>query len=98
MVNEWPRGCVDHINLNKADNRWVNLRVCSMSQNKGNIRAHKSSKTGVKGVWLKKPGRWEASIMVKSKRHHLGTFNSVQEAKAAYAKAADHHFCEFARH
>ena len=36
QTGEWPPFEVDHINGNKSDNSWVNLRLATSSQNKAN--------------------------------------------------------------
>jgi hypothetical protein len=43
--------------------------------------------TGLRGVWLAPQGRYRASITHEGKRHHLGTFNSLQAASKAYEQA-----------
>ena len=45
-----PKSHVDHINQIPLDNRRENLRFCSMSQNKWNMRKRADNKSGFKGV------------------------------------------------
>jgi hypothetical protein len=93
-----PEGDIDHINLNRADNRAVNLRQCTRSQNKANTVAPVTNSSGAKGVnWFAKAGKWRARIKVNGKEHHLGLFAEKSDAMAAYAKAAALHFGQFAR-
>ena len=54
---------VDHINHNKTDNRWENLRLVSRSDNQRNRGIQKNNKSGVVGVyWHNASSRWEADL------------------------------------
>jgi hypothetical protein len=85
---------VDHKDLNGLNNTRSNLRLATGSQNQGNRIGR--GKLGVKGVhrWN---GRYRATIFLNGKKKHLGMFDTVEEAKAAYKKAAVEYFGEFAR-
>jgi hypothetical protein len=81
--------CVDHINLNKIDNRRINLRVCSKQQNAMNRDIHISNKSGYKGVcYHKRNKKYMASITKNKKKICIGYFSSAQEASEAYKKAS----------
>jgi hypothetical protein len=83
-----PNGVIDHINGIKTDNRIVNLRCVSQMENSQNIlKAHKSSKTGVRGVYKNRPNTWVAQIRKDGKAFHLGSFKTLDEAKSAYLEA-----------
>ena len=83
----WPTGQIDHINGIRADNRIENLRDVSPSMNSENQRkARKDSRSGVLGVGCAK-GTWQATITVKQKVLHLGTFETIDAASDAYLKA-----------
>lgn len=87
---------VDHINGNKLDNRKVNLRICTESQNKRN--SSKRAHLEYKGVYfVPKLGKFKASITFDRKTHHLGVFMSQKVAAQAYDKAAKKYFGEFAK-
>ena len=94
---EHPIGEVDHINHRKGDNRIANLRVGSKAENISNqIRAQKSSKSGILGVWWSKfHQKWASAIRVNSKHHHLGYFEDKETAAQCYlnAKRSLHNFC-----
>jgi len=95
-----PRGMqIDHINGDRGDNRIANLRLATGSQNKWNAPAHKTNRSGFKGVTLHKAsGLWVATIKANTTRHHLGYFRTPEQAHAAYKAAADRLHGEFARH
>lgn len=97
MTGRWPKDQVDHINHIKDDNRWVNLRECSQTQNKGNTPLRKNNKSGFKGVcWHKNGGKWQAAIRVNNKRFFLGLFDNKKDAAIAYNSAAVKEFGKFA--
>jgi hypothetical protein len=83
----WPKGVVDHINGDRADNRIVNLRDVSYAVNAQNRRlAQKNNRSGLLGV-VKCRGRWRAAIGINGARTWLGTFDTAQEAHEAYLAA-----------
>lgn len=89
---------VDHINLNKDDNRLENLRKASHGQNRYNMRRQKNNTSGYKGVsYRPKERKWQAYIYHNRKCVHLGTFSTPEEAHAAYCIAAEQYAGEFAR-
>lgn len=97
MTGEEP-DMVDHINGQRDDNRFENLRAADHAQNLQNRGAGKNSKTGVKGVHFhSETGTYRAQIMVRRQRLSLGRFATLEEAAAAYAAAAAQHHGEFAQ-
>lgn len=89
---------VDHINGDTLDNRRVNLRACSRSQNNMNARKRPNTTSRFKGVcWLSRDRRWVAQIAVGGKQTKIGYFKTEVEAARAYNAAAAANFGEFAR-
>lgn len=89
MTGELPPDDVDHINGDRADNRWCNLRLATRGENLQNLRGPMSNSTsGLLGVcWDKRKKKWRAQIYVNRVHHHLGYFQDKQEAHAAYLRA-----------
>lgn len=97
-TGKWPSSEVDHINGIRSDDRLVNLRVASHSENIQNSKTRSDNVSGLKGANLdKRSGRYKATITVNGKRIHLGTFGSAMAAHMAYCEAAQQHFGQFAR-
>ena len=94
---EWPKDQVDHINGDRSDNRIVNLRNASNTENQWNSRA-RGGYSKHKGVtWDKNRGLWMAKISVNGKCINLGRFPTEESAHAAYKKAHLQHAGIFAR-
>jgi hypothetical protein len=94
MTGKWPEIDLDHINCNKSDNRWRNLREATMSQNLANVAFWGHNTSGIKGVqWHKKAGRWTSAIAGE----YLGLFDTKEQASEAYRSAAIRKFGNFAR-
>jgi hypothetical protein len=94
----WPTSHIDHVNGNKLDNRPVNLRLATRSQNLANRGKNKNNTSGYKGVWLdKKSGRWVAEITSDGERRKLWGYRRADEAAIAYCEEAKKSHGEFAR-
>lgn len=90
---------IDHINGDPADNHIENLRAASTQQNQHNRRMSKNNTSGYKGVsWNNSLKKWYAYIHLESKRIHLGTFNTAEEADAVVRKAREELHGTFANH
>jgi hypothetical protein len=96
VTGSWPALDIDHKNCARDDNRFANLREATPRQNSLNARAHKDSKSGLKGVCLQ-GSRWKAHIRHAGQQRHLGYFSTAAEAHAAYCSAAVTIDPEFAR-
>lgn len=85
---EWPSGEVDHINGDRSDNRWENLRVVSHADNSRNRAMSQRNSSGAMGVyWNPVNQNWTAEIKHEGAKRHLGSFQSIREAKAARVRA-----------
>lgn len=88
MQGRWPAVEVDHINGNRHDNRWSNLREANRHENNQNLGMRSDNASGVKGVWWDKTKmKWISQIQSKGKRYSVGSFETLNEAADAYAKA-----------
>ena len=102
-VMGYPKGMdVDHINGDPLDNRKVNLRACTRSENCMNKKVRADSRSGYKGVWLSPDGELikayiRPPTMEKGRRINLGHYNTLEEAARAYDAKAKELFGEFAR-
>lgn len=82
---------VDHINRSKTDNRVVNLRWATESENAFNIRCWATNTSGFRGVYLMN-GKYTSKMTVNGNNIHLGHFDTPEEAHAVYeAKARELH-------
>ncbi len=96
QTGSWPTSEIDHINGEKADNRFTNLRAATRSQNCSNTKTYKNNKSGFKGVHQRSNGRWRATVYCAKRRYDLGHFNTAAEAHAAYCASSRELHGEFA--
>jgi len=98
MTGEWPENDVDHIDGNRGNDKWVNLRCASRCENQRNRGTQSNNKCGLKGVsWHKHMERWRSTIRVSGKCIHLTYSDCPAAAYFAYIIAADKYFGDFAR-
>ena len=81
---------VDHVNGEKCDNRWANLRAATISSNAQNQRhSRKGNASGFLGVhWSRRLNKWQARIKpADGPSKYLGSFTDPEEAHQAYLTA-----------
>lgn len=79
MTGELPE-CVDHINGIITDNRFVNLRAASKSENAWNSKRYETNTSGHKGVhFCKSSNMWRVEIWANGKRYRP-RFKTIEEA------------------
>ena len=102
VAHEWldnpdNKRCVDHIDGDKTNNHWENLRWATHSENGMNRKKGNTANT-YKGVHFYKPkGKYVAYFTINRHRQHLGYFECEREAAEAYNAAATEHFGAFAK-
>jgi hypothetical protein len=98
MTGRWPVAEMDHIDLDRSNDRWANLREATVSQNKANRRRFKTSASPLKGTtFYASRNKWRAQIYRDGQCRFLGHFDTAEEAHAAYRDAALAEHGEFAR-
>jgi hypothetical protein len=77
---------VDHIDGDKSNNHWWNLRLVSMRENCQNKERNRNGrKCGTN--FDKRENKWLARIFIKGKQIRLGMFDSEEEASIVYKTA-----------
>ena len=79
MTGEEPE-VLDHIDRNKSNNAWVNIRKSTHIENARNRPLQSNNKSGHSGIYLEPNGRYRACIFIRRKCINLGRFPSLQEA------------------
>lgn len=83
---KFPMQHIDHLNGNRADNRWSNLRVVTSRQNQQNQLRHRKGRL-VGATWDKERGLWMSGRKENGKRIFLGRYETEQEAHSAYMRS-----------
>lgn len=98
LILNHPSLEIDHKNLNGLDNRRLNLRPATPSQNQRNSTTSRGNKSGYKGVsFYKREAKWGAMSKNNGKAKWLGYFDSAIEAAKAYNDFVKKIEPEFAR-
>lgn len=87
VKRRWPFE-IDHINGQRSDNRWLNLREVSRLENNRNMALPSHNTSGVVGVaFVERLSKWRAELSVKGKTVVLGHFATKEQAVSARASA-----------
>ena len=91
-----PKGLmIDHIDRNPSNNRLSNLRLATSAQNLRNKNVNKNNKLGIKGISFNY-GKFSTSLSKDRQLVFKGSYDTLEEAKAAYDAAVKLHHGEFA--
>jgi hypothetical protein len=93
-----PENVIDHIDGDHTNNRIENLQSCLHSQNI--MKQHRRVERDLpKGVWWSvREQKFKAGITLSRKRHHIGTFETLEQAIAAIRDAREKFHGAFASH
>lgn len=82
-----PEGMeIDHIDLDRSNNKIENLRLVTHAQNMKNTPLLKTNTTGIKGVY-KKRNKFSVEIIADGIKHRLGVYPTIQEAEKVITEA-----------
>lgn len=96
LTGKWPK-YIDHKNLNGVDNRLLNLREATFSENRWNTNRARARELP-RGVYRNYRGRrFAARAVVNGREIHLGSFDTPEEAHAAWLAAVREERGEFLR-
>ena len=104
VAREWVRNpgekqCVDHIDGNRKNNHWENLRYATHAENAQNSAKTSTQTSSIyKGVdYKKQSGKWRTRVTIGGKQKTLGYYTSEREAGESYNAAALKHYTNFAK-
>lgn len=88
---------VDHIDRNRQNNSFNNLRPATTSENNANSEKRKSTNNPYKGCsYKKKKNKWVAYISINGVCKHLGYYDTPEEAAQKYNEEAGKRWKGFA--
>jgi hypothetical protein len=88
MTGKWSKKTIDHINCDRRDNRWCNLREATRLQQTWNRTVPKRTNITLPTGVYPKYGKYQAQIRINGKPSSLGVFDTPEEAHAAWVAAA----------
>ena len=72
---------IDHIDGNRLNDSWVNLRNVDAAANQKNMKKFTTNKSGVTGVyWDKSKNKWKVTIGHNGKSIQIGRFDCINDA------------------
>lgn len=88
---------IDHIDLDKNNNKIENLRAATPAQNQKNKSLQRNNTSGHKNICFKK-GRWVVELKIAGKQQYFGRFEDLDLAILVASEARDKYHGEFANH
>ena len=92
MTGFWPVNHIDHIDGNRLNNKFTNLRDVTRSENLHNVHvAKKNNKINFLGVSAHQ-GKWRMQIMINGVCTRISGFDTPDQAHKAYMQYRKNHF------
>lgn len=96
VTGKWPECELDHIDQDRSNNRFENLREATRSQNATNQKIREDNSSGHTGVcWDKQKLKWKVQISVKGQKRLQKHFIDFETACSFYRSKATELFGEF---
>ncbi len=98
MTGAWPEVEIDHIDGDRSNNAWNNLREATSTTNGWNKPRGRNNRTGVKGVGKRAEAKpWQAKVQARG-IVWTESFATKEEAEAAVMEKRKELHGEFANH
>lgn len=97
MTGKHPKYQIDHINGDSLDDRWVNLREVTHTQNMWNLSLRDTPSGLPMGVRKTRSGKYEARIRKNGVLETIGFYDSQDEAHNDYITKRREYFGQFNR-
>lgn len=93
-TGSFPNEEIDHIDGNRSNNSWNNLRDVSKSQNMQNRKGpDKDSNTGILGATFdKQRNKYRAQLTINGEKILNKIFDTAEEAGNAYTQAKENYY------
>ena len=89
---------IDHIDLNKLNNKIENLREATREQNQWNRKLQSNNSSGIKGVyWHKRDKSWRVQLRFNKKMNYIGSFKDLELAELVASEARSKYHGNFAK-
>ena len=96
IKNPDKKRCVDHIDRDRLNNDYRNLRWATYLENNRNKSKQSNNTSGYIGVcWKKQLNKWQVQIQVNGKSLHIGLYDDIEDAKRARAAKVELYFGEY---
>jgi hypothetical protein len=98
QTGRWPRPgfVIDHVDRNRLNNRWANLREATPRQSICNTGMRRDNRSGARGVHFnKQSGKWRADIYAYGDKVTSKQFQTLEDAISWREQAAREAYGEF---
>lgn len=90
VTGGFPECEIDHIDGDRSNNEWSNLRLATRKQNMENTSLFRTNSSGYRGViWYRRNNKWGATAFHHGKRYFGGLFETPEQAAVVAKQLRD---------